>query len=109
MNKKRIIKLTIWSVIFTAALDLSGMAVKHLIKKKKEKPCPHRRKSRMTWPDGGDSELCTDCLKTRYHTEMDTTEWQDHGYVIEADWYKEGFEMAVKMRATNGPPRKRKK
>jgi len=105
MNIKRIIKLTIWSVVITAVMDLSAMAIKRSIKKKK-KPCKHRRVSGMTWPDGGTSELCTDCLKTRYITEIDESEWQDHGYVIEAEWYKEAYELALRMRMKSGPKEK---
>ena len=47
----------------------------------------------MSWPDGGQSDLCTDCLGTRHHCEFDTTEWQDHGYKTPRDWYFEAAQL----------------
>lgn len=55
--------------------------------------CEHKRISNMTWPDGGDSELCRDCLMTRYHWEWDSTEWQNHGYKTPKDWYQEAADL----------------
>ena len=43
----------------------------------------------MTWPDGGSSFLCIDCLFTRYEDEMIETPWQDHSYKNIGDWYRE--------------------
>ena len=59
--------------------------------------CEHRRVRRMTWPDNGDSELCTDCLLTRHHWEQGDSGWQDHGYKSPADWYREAAEFEDSM------------
>ena len=59
--------------------------------------CEHRRARRMTWPDNGDSELCTDCLLTRHHWEQGDSGWQDHGYKSPADWYREAAEFEDSM------------
>ena len=59
--------------------------------------CEHRRVRRMTWPDNGDSELCTDCLLTRHHWEEGDSGWRDHGYKSPADWYREAAEFEDSM------------
>jgi len=54
------------------------------------RPCKHDKFTRtMEWPDGGTSELCESCLKTRHIDEISETEWQNHKYASVADWYKE--------------------
>ena len=55
--------------------------------------CTHRLIRHMKWPDNGMSELCMGCLFTRHNTEMETTEWQNHGYKKASDWYREAYEL----------------
>lgn len=55
--------------------------------------CQHPRAKSMDWPDGGGSELCITCLKTRHHTEQETSEWQDHQYKTISDWYLEASKL----------------
>ena len=80
------------------------------------KNCDHSRKIRsMEWPDGGTSELCGDCLKTRYIDDSaffdfhDQTDWQDHKYRSPADWYAEAVKVQKALDISVERARKSKK
>jgi len=59
--------------------------------------CEHKWAYSMHWPDGGTSELCSNCLMTRHIDDVITTEWQDHGYKAISDWYYEAAELQCNM------------
>lgn len=61
----------------------------------KKKACWHKKALGMAWPDGGESQLCPDCLKTR-HIDVENTEWQDHNYNSIGDWYREAAKLQDK-------------
>ncbi len=59
--------------------------------------CAHKIKRSMYWPDGGNSEVCATCLKTRHIWEQGETEWQNHEYKSIIDWYKEAVSLQHSM------------
>ena len=63
--------------------------------------CGHIRTRIMSWPDGGDSEVCERCLLTR-HLDAVVSDWQDHGYNTIADWYIEASKFQEVMNGLEG-------
>ena len=59
--------------------------------------CEHRFMRTMDWPDNGVSALCISCLLTKHVDEVSETDWQNHNYKSVSDWYKEAYELQLKM------------
>lgn len=67
------------------------------------KPCEHKNKNGMDWPDGGYVEVCKDCGKSRHIWEQGESDWI---MIKDVEGEKKAIEASIKYMLEN-PQQKR--